>query len=124
MQSTIVKCRNCEKENILSEMSSYCHRGITNYECANEKDCKSKTQINAELIEKKEKEDRIKYGHLPQEEQIKEKYGINFGELDELNIKFRDGSIHFYHKLTDSFYSWSWSGKYWYKPTFDLKKYV
>ena len=60
-----------------------------------------------------EKEEREKYSHLTKEEQIKEKWGINFNDLEELKVQYRDGSIHYKNPL-GKIYSWNLFRKYWY----------
>lgn len=127
MQSTLIKCNKCNKENPLSEMSSYSFRGIVTYNCTDEFNCESKEKLEAIKIKEKEridKEHREKYKHLPKEEQIKEMYGIDFDDLEEMDIRFRDASIHYYHEDTDEFYSWSFCGKYWYRGHCSLKQYL
>lgn len=127
MQLVIVNCNKCNKESPLIEMTSCSFKGKVTYECSNETTCLSKAKlekIKLEETEKINKDKRDKYKHLPQIEQLKEMYGIDFDELEELDIRFRDASIHYYCEYNDEFYSWSFGGKHWYQTSFDLRKYI
>ena len=42
--------------------------------------------------------------------------GINIDDLEELDIRFKDGSIHYLHKLQNIIYSCNIFGNYWYVP--------
>ena len=94
------------------------------YQCADEAGCRKVRNAKAVEIEKKEALEREKHKHLTQEGQFKARYNIDFEELEELDCRFRDGSTHYYHRKTDQYYSWSFTGGYWYQTKFDLRKYV
>jgi hypothetical protein len=127
MQSDKIVCKLCSRELILGEAITCGFRGVTTYECLDEKECKGIVNIEKnkkDAIKIKELEEREKYKHLDQVAQLKMLYDINFDDLEELQVKFRDCSVHYYCELNDSFYSWMKSGNYWYKPTFDLRQYI
>jgi hypothetical protein len=87
----IVKCHQCGIENSKEKMFCCLFKGQTNYECIDEKSCK----------------DRGKPPH-PKKEYVYEdlnKFGIEFDDLEEVNMRFRDYSKHYYHPKTDKFYS-------------------
>ena len=71
---TIVTCQKCESEKSVNEMASCHFKGKITYECLDGKNCKSKSQIEREAKQKKDKEEIDKYRHSPKEEQLKEKY--------------------------------------------------
>lgn len=123
----VVTCHKCKSEKLFNEIASCNYKGTVTYECLDEKNCKSKSLINMEAKQKKDKEEneqKNKYKHLPKEEQLKERYGVEFDDLEEVEMRFRDASIHYHYPDEDTFYSWSFAEKFWYKPSFDLRQYL
>ena len=116
-------CAKCNKERPLNEMIGCGFRGVTTYECIDEQNCLSKERLQNIEREKQKKidmDERQKYIHLPKEEQLKQRYNVEFDDLEELKMRFRDASIHYRHKESDTTYSWCFSGNYWYQTSIKL----
>jgi hypothetical protein len=50
-----------------------------------------------------------------------EELDIHENELQELDIRFRDASVHYYHKKRNCIYSRSFAGNYWYIPPSNIQ---
>ncbi len=111
----LVLCMKCLHRAPPSEMYGVHYKGQLSYECVDEKQCYNRK--NAERIEKNNKAEELRkqYAHLPQEEQFKAMYGIDFDDLIEDPRRTRDASIHYNHKDTNERFSWSWATKNWYQ---------
>lgn len=109
-------CKLCDRERNMEDLTSVHEKGNITYICEDVKDCKSNNKKIQKKIdeEKRIKELREKYKHLDKEEQLKEIYGVDFDDLDELPERYRDASIHYIHKETGKKYKWTWAGNYWY----------
>jgi len=80
--------------------------------------------MSSEELSYDETTEQEKYKHLAKDEQIKERYGIEFEDLKQINRKWLDGSTHYYHSGDDTVYSWNFMEKYWYKSTYNFKQYL
>lgn len=112
----MVTCEKCQIETDVSEMYSCFDKktGTTSYDCVDNKKCCQRVRDVEKKKEDEDKKERDKYKHLPREDQLKERYGVSFEDLDELPERYRDASIHYQHKTTGVTYSWSFGGNYWY----------
>ena len=127
MQSVKIVCKLCKRERALGDTITCGFRGVTTYECLDELGCKEIVNLEKtkkEAMQIKELEERLKYAHLDQIGKLKMMYDIDFDDLEELEIKFRDDSVHYYCKLNDSFYSWAKGENYWYRLMGDLRQYI
>jgi len=48
--------------------------------------------------------------------------GIEFNDLEEISLRFRDASIHYYHKKLNKIYSLNIASSVWYIPTDSVQK--
>lgn len=51
-----------------------------------------------------------------------EDLGIEFNDLEEISLRFRDASIHYYHKKLNKVYSLNIALNLWYMPTDNVQK--
>lgn len=101
------KCNNCGLNKPLNELDIWNIKNIITYECADRKKChKDKLENQIKNIENEDKSKEI----------LQKNYNINFSELEEINYRFRDGSIHYINKNNKKIYSWNKIKKQWYIP--------
>lgn len=122
-------CNICLSEELIMDMfhikdiNIYTGENQDHYECGGklEPSCRERRKIKAQEIAKiKEdarKAEQIKYAHLTKEGKLEAKYGVKFEDLTENPNRYRDGSIHYKHNVTDEIYSWVFVSKEWNKPT-------
>lgn len=126
MMCEVVKCNLCYLEKDINQVYSCLNSGNRTYECVDEKLCK----ILREKMKKKMREEEEKkflknlnieindvneeeLRELTQEEKFYRKFNLNFDDLIEVPQRFRDASIHYYHKEKDIFFTWSLTRKVW-----------
>jgi len=116
------KCKLCGTESSsMNDFYSVFSNQIKAYECIDEKKCRSLQPDNINLGKKivkqyysNEKSDKT----LSREDLFKEIFKLDFDELDESPIKFRDATINYIHKNTGDKYRYHRYNHSWSKSDF------
>jgi hypothetical protein len=113
IEDTRVKCNKCGNLAEMSEMYTVHNLGAIEYECVDEKGCYNRKNADRFARQKKQRELQKKCAHLSKEEQLREMFDVNFEDLIENPVRYRDASIHYKHKTTGVRYTWCWGSKCW-----------
>jgi len=114
MSTGKVNCHLCKKETDKSEVVVIGDNdpGVR-YKCSG--GCRiSNTKGTREKIIKKIAEAE-EYSHLSMEEQVLERWGINFSDMEISATQYRDACTTYIHRNTGGIYKWSRSNHYWTK---------
>lgn len=106
MHIKIYTCNICGLEKSINELDVWNMKNNIVYECIDRKKCnnnKMENQIkkNVDLIEKNKKV------------LLQNKFNINLNDLNQLQHRFRDNSVHYYDD-EKNIYSWNIIKKEWY----------
>lgn len=113
------KCSKCEIEKNLDELDIWHSKNSVTYECINRKICNTAFDTNKKISSNENNNNTKNI-----EDTLKEKYNFEMNTLEEINHRFRDASVHYFHKETRDIYSWSIITKSWYKPNDTVKEQI
>ncbi|ARF08838.1 hypothetical protein Catovirus_1_888 [Catovirus CTV1] len=98
-------CSNCGATKPLSELDMWNSKNVITYECTNRKKCNA----NRVAIKVEKTHDDNK----KMETSLKETFSMNLSDLEEINYRFKDCSIHYICKKNQKMYTWHKLNKKW-----------